>query len=54
MELTSDLETLLRSIGDGNWQVLSSRSYAKPVHLVLEVSIYSLWGFCPGVTTEKL
>lgn len=50
MELAGGLKALLRSVGDGNWQGLSSQPYAKPVHSVLEASVYSLWGVRPGIS----
>lgn len=49
MELAGDLKALMRSVGDSNWQGLSSHPYAKSVHLVLEALVHSLWDVCPGI-----
>lgn len=56
MELAGDLKALLRSVGDGNWQGLSSQPYAKPVHLVLE-ALFIVSGVSvqeSAIVTEKL
>jgi len=49
MELAVDLEALMRSVGDGNWQGLSSQPYAKPVHFVLEALF-----IVSGVSVQEL